>query len=348
MPNPAPKSSPHVSSGLHISSSKKKKKQNPNIFSQAADHPTIQFHQSLPSSAGHIPHLPAIHHPSAINREPFIQNAQPQVVMSSHKASNVMENSVELSDGESVELEDEMKDVRDQSSKDVGAKGKRKNASDAKEHFKDIEGIYKGKMVKKKQCIYCKHSYVANSSGTTTSLTRYLKDCTYFQKAQGNSKGFINFGSNRSDKTVFIDEESSGGFNPMKVRELIAKLIIGHELPFSIVDYHWFNQLCKYLNPLFQKVSRSTITRDCIKVVNVERERIKKILKKVDMISLTSDCWTSNQTIGYMCLTAHFVDSDWKLQKLIIGFNELAPPHNGEVISDGILECLIKWVFKIK
>ncbi|KAJ0554231.1 putative HAT dimerization domain, ribonuclease H-like superfamily, hAT-like transposase, RNase-H [Helianthus annuus] len=61
------------------------------------------------------------------------------------------------------------------------------------------------------------------------------------------------------------------------------------------------------------------------------------------MISLTSDCWTSNQTIGYMCLTAHFVDSDWKLQKLIIGFNELAPPHNGEVISDGILECLIKW-----
>ncbi|XP_022035423.1 uncharacterized protein LOC110937329 isoform X3 [Helianthus annuus] len=107
--------------------------------------------------------------------------------MSSHKASNVMENSVELSDGESVELEDEMKDVRDQSSKDVGAKGKRKNASDAKEHFKDIEGMYKGKMVKKKQCIYCKHSYVANSSGTTTSLTRHLKDCTYFQKAQGMS-----------------------------------------------------------------------------------------------------------------------------------------------------------------
>jgi hypothetical protein len=61
------------------------------------------------------------------------------------------------------------------------------------------------------------------------------------------------------------------------------------------------------------------------------------------MISLTSDCWTSNQTIGYVCLTAHFVDSDWKIQKRVIGFNELAPPHSGEIISDGILECLIKW-----
>ncbi|MFS8033953.1 putative ribonuclease H-like superfamily [Helianthus anomalus] len=61
------------------------------------------------------------------------------------------------------------------------------------------------------------------------------------------------------------------------------------------------------------------------------------------MISITSDCWTSNQTIGYMSLTAHYIDSDWKLQKRIIGFNELAPPHSGEVISDAILECLIKW-----
>ncbi|XP_022031105.1 zinc finger BED domain-containing protein RICESLEEPER 2-like [Helianthus annuus] len=61
------------------------------------------------------------------------------------------------------------------------------------------------------------------------------------------------------------------------------------------------------------------------------------------MVSLTSDCWTSNQTISYMCLTAHFIDCDWKLQKCIIGFNELAPPHSREVISDGIIECLIKW-----
>jgi hypothetical protein len=75
-------------------------------------------------------------------------------------------------------------------------------------------------------------------------------------------------------------------------------------------------------------VSRVTIRKDCIKVFETEKDKIKKKIKNIDMISLTSDCWTSNQTIEYMCLTAHFIDSDWKLQKRIIGFKELAPPHS--------------------
>lgn len=44
-----------------------------------------------------------------------------------------------------------------------------------------------------------------------------------------------------------------------------------------------------------------------------------------------------------MCSTAHYIDSEWKLQKRIIDFNELAPPHKSEGIVDGILEILIKW-----
>jgi hypothetical protein len=89
-------------------------------------------------------------------------------------------------------------------------------------------------------------------------------------------------------------------------------------------------------------VSRITIKNDCIEVFETEKDKIKRILNGVDRISLTSDYWTSNQTIGYMCLTAHYINSDWKLQKHIIGFNELAPPHSSEEIADGILEILVK------
>ena len=106
-------------------------------------------------------------------------------------------------------------------------------------------------------------------------------------------------------------------------------MIIAHELPFIFVKYQWFNVLMKYINPLYQRVSRSTIKSECIKVFDLEKEKIKKIFKSIDRISITSDCWTLNQTIGYMCLTAHYIDSDWKLQKCIISFNELAPPHSG-------------------
>jgi DMSO/TMAO reductase YedYZ heme-binding membrane subunit len=27
-------------------------------------------------------------------------------------------------------------------------------------------------------------------------------------------------------------------------------------------------------------------------------------------VRLTSDCWTSIQNLNYMCITAHFIDSD--------------------------------------
>ncbi|XP_078169241.1 zinc finger BED domain-containing protein RICESLEEPER 2-like [Carex rostrata] len=74
-----------------------------------------------------------------------------------------------------------------------------------------------------------------------------------------------------------------------------------------------------------------------------KKEKIKNAFKHAKMISLTSDCWTSNQTIGYMVITAHYINPNWKLQKIIISFIELAPPHTGEAISDAILESLRKW-----
>ena len=67
------------------------------------------------------------------------------------------------------------------------------------------------------------------------------------------------------------------------------------------------------------------------------------MLASVDRISLTSDLWTSNQTLGYMCLTCHYLDAEWNLQKRILNFCCLPPPHTGIAIADCILQCLSDW-----
>ncbi|XP_026437405.1 zinc finger BED domain-containing protein RICESLEEPER 2-like [Papaver somniferum] len=46
-------------------------------------------------------------------------------------------------------------------------------------------------------------------------------------------------------------------------------------------------------------------------------------------ICLTSDMWTSVTTTGYISLTAHYVDQDWILQKKLLNFCPLPPPHTG-------------------
>ena len=79
-----------------------------------------------------------------------------------------------------------------------------------------------------------------------------------------------------------------------------------------------------------------------------EKESLKLALAGINKISLTSDLWTSNQSIGYMCLTEHFLDSEWKLQKRILNFFPLEPPHTGHAIANSISECLIDWGIEIK
>ena len=128
-----------------------------------------------------------------------------------------------------------------------------------------------------------------------------------------------------------------------KVRELLAKMFIVHEYPFRMVEHQLFVLFCQNLNPRFQPIKRHTLRNDCIKLFAVEKEKLKGVLASVDRISLTSDLWTSNQTLGYMCLTCHYLDAEWNLQKRILNFCCLPPPHTRIAIADCILQCLSDW-----
>lgn len=120
-------------------------------------------------------------------------------------------------------------------------------------------------------------------------------------------------------------------------------MIIVHEYPFRIVEHELFNKLLKILNPLFEKVLRVTIRNHCMKLFDTEKKKLKDSLVSVDRISLTADLWTSNQTVGYMCLTGHYLDSEWRLRKFILNFCCLDPPHSGPNIADGFYKCLLEW-----
>ncbi|KAL8498637.1 hypothetical protein ACS0TY_021832 [Phlomoides rotata] len=44
-----------------------------------------------------------------------------------------------------------------------------------------------------------------------------------------------------------------------------------------------------------------------------------------------------------MCVTGHFVDSEWKLDKRLLSFIPLPPPHAGVDIFDGLMKCTDEW-----
>ena len=61
-----------------------------------------------------------------------------------------------------------------------------------------------------------------------------------------------------------------------------------------------------------------------------EKGKLKKLFELLPgQISLTADLWSSINTDGFLCVTSHFIDEEWKLQKRILNFQYMPPPHNG-------------------
>ena len=65
-------------------------------------------------------------------------------------------------------------------------------------------------------------------------------------------------------------------------------------------------------------------------------------------ICLTSDIWTSLTHSGFLCITAHYIDNEWKLNKTIILFKIINAPHNGKNIASLINDEIIDFGIRDK
>lgn len=75
----------------------------------------------------------------------------------------------------------------------------------------------------------------------------------------------------------------------------------------------------------------------------MKKNLLKELLNSSNQrVCLTTDTWSSLQRINYMCLTAHYIDSDWKLNKKILNFCAITS-HKGKDIGWEIEKCLKEW-----
>jgi hypothetical protein len=95
--------------------------------------------------------------------------------------------------------------------------------------------------------------------------------------------------------------------------------------------------------------SRVTIRKEIMELYLHEKDVLCKYFKTLNCrMSATMDMWTSNQNKGYMCVTVHWVDDDWEIQKRIINFLHVPSRHSGENMSLILSSCLLKWFIEKK
>jgi hypothetical protein len=132
--------------------------------------------------------------------------------------------------------------------------------------------------------------------------------------------------------------------DPKVVRDFMTKFWITANVAFKKIENGFFKRMMISAHPSLAVHGRQTLKNDCMLVYREERKKIANAFFNIDSsVSFTSDMWTSNQNLGYICLTAHFIDGDFNLHHHTINFKQVPHPHNAAAIHSTIMDCLYEW-----
>ena len=118
-------------------------------------------------------------------------------------------------------------------------------------------------------------------------------------------------------------------------------------LPIFMETHDYTGTMQRAINHQFQGCSGNTVKRNLIKNFETQKENFKFFFANFEgRICLTFDIWTSLIHSGFLCITTHYIDNEWKLNKKIISFKIINVPHNGKniasLINDEIIDLGIR------
>ncbi|XP_077219054.1 zinc finger BED domain-containing protein RICESLEEPER 1-like [Tasmannia lanceolata] len=196
----------------------------------------------------------------------------------------------------------------------------------------------------KASCMYCEREFCCDpKKNGTSSLKNHTTACKKFPGNMNTSQSQLNYQPIKGQEGDGSGTLSIWKFDQEAIRNALTRMVIVDELPFKSVEKEGFRHFVSIACPRFHIPSRSTVSKDCYQFFQEERSKLKKLFKNsCQRICLTTDTWSSLQRVNYMCLTAHYVDSDWKLHKKILNFCPISS-HKGEALGKAVEKCLLDW-----
>ncbi|XP_020106127.1 zinc finger BED domain-containing protein RICESLEEPER 2-like [Ananas comosus] len=196
-------------------------------------------------------------------------------------------------------------------------------------------------------CNHCKKQLTASSRSGTTHLKNHLGICLSTKRTLKRKKLVV-----RRLVLKSVDAKSDAGpaaadshFDQEVSRHDLARMVVQHGYPFSIVNDAGFRMFVKNLQPQFKILSYDEVKADCMRIYEIARIRLHEVLNKIPCrVSLSIDTWQSNRGEEFLCLTCHYIDDEWKVKKKILNFLHIdAPSMTSEEIGRMVLEKLHEW-----
>ncbi|CAN1186923.1 Zinc finger BED domain-containing protein RICESLEEPER 3 [Linum perenne] len=135
---------------------------------------------------------------------------------------------------------------------------------------------------RKVQCIHCKKEYKHESSGPTSHLGRHLTKCPrkIVNLARENQQQ-LSVVVNHNRQLESVNAVETFKYNQTKMREVICHWIILEEQPLCTADSDMFTYMMKHANPLYQRISRASVTTDLFSIYEIFKRKLQATLANV-------------------------------------------------------------------
>lgn len=130
-------------------------------------------------------------------------------------------------------------------------------------------------------------------------------------------------------------------YSHQKMRLVLAEYIASSGQVFTSAQHVRFEKFIQeYVQPEYSGVPLHTIRNDSMSLFNdMKRELIWDLSSFDGTFSFSTNYWRSaDEKLGYVCVTAHYINSAWMLQRRIIAFRMLKYPHGDDVIFQSIMD----------
>ena len=214
-----------------------------------------------------------------------------------------------------------------------------KNPSIVWKHFIKLASI--DPKTQRSECKYCKNQYNCHGKKNGTSgMLHHKEECKKWHFPRDDKQKTLSFQAKRERKSgsnVLV----VANYSEERTRLALAMMIIIDELPFKFMECHGFQEFMKIVESRLPIPHRTSIARACMKIYSGEMDILRRDFVG-QRIYVTTDTWTSIQSLNYMVVIAHFIDVDWTYQKKTLNFYPIAN-YKRDTIGRVVELCLLKW-----
>ncbi|KAM5534121.1 hypothetical protein V8D89_012212 [Ganoderma adspersum] len=142
-------------------------------------------------------------------------------------------------------------------------------------------------------------------------------------------------------KADALVQSLQGSLNPWdqdQFEQLLAEWIAACDQPFDTVEKLELHSLLQYTyhRPEHLDIpSAATIKKRIMDLSDKYVEELAATIKATTCkVSLSLDAWTSSNGFAFLAIVMHYVTDDWRLEEILIGFEELIGEHSGKNMAE--------------